>query len=198
MSNPYAPPSGDRPTGPSRPSTPTGSPPEPGPAYVGPGHGGPEHGGPAQGDPVRGPGRPRVPVPVRPAPDPEAVRGASRQIMHFGLLFLATLLVSSLTLPWQAASVLFALATIVAGIRALRSVWAAGLRGALVPMLAVGIGAALMLTLATVGMVALWPIQMEHQKCVQSALTISATEQCESAYTSRLNDLRDRLVQRAG
>lgn len=117
--------------------------------------------------------------------------------MHFGLLFLSALLVSSLTLPWQAASILFALAAVVEGIRALRSVWAAGLRGALVPMLMVGVGAALMLTMATVGMVALWPIQMEHQNCVQSALTISAKEQCEQDYSTRLDDLRKTLLQRA-
>jgi len=113
--------------------------------------------------------------------------------MNFGVLMLATLLVSSLPLPWQAAALLFAVAALVEGVRGLRSAWTSGVRGALVPMLVMGIGAASLLTVGTAGMLALWPIQMEHQTCLRDALTIASQEQCENAYQTSLDSLRSRL-----
>jgi len=121
------------------------------------------------------------------------MRRTSRHVMHFGVLMLATLLVSSLPLPWQAAALLFAIAALVEGIRGLRSAWTAGVRGALVPMLVMGIAASSLLTVGTAGMIALWPIQMERQTCLRDALTISSQEQCENAYQASLDSLRSRL-----
>ena len=113
--------------------------------------------------------------------------------MHFGVLMLATLLVSALPLPWQAAAVLFAVAALVEGVRGLRSAWRAGVRGALVPMLVMGIVASSLLTLGTAGMIALWPIQMDRQTCLRDALTIASQDQCDSAYQSSIDSLRTRL-----
>jgi hypothetical protein len=179
VTNPYAPPPGD---GSSRPEK--SAPGTPAPAVQTP---------PPPASPPRGP----IPVPPareRPAPDPEAVRRTSRLVMHFGLLMLSALLVSSLTLPWQAASLMFAVAALVQGVRALRSAWTAGLRGALLPMLMVGIGGASMLVVGTIATLALWPVQMERQTCLHGALTISAQDGCDVAYRNSLDSVRKGLL----
>lgn len=128
----------------------------------------------------------RPPAPVR--SDPQAVRRASRQVMHFGLLMLATLLVAPLGLPGQVASLLLGIAAVVVGIRALRSVWRAGVRGALVPVLAVGLGFAVVMVISFATMLALWPLQEELRRCLDGALTIAAQEQCQDDFQDRLQD----------
>lgn len=168
MSNPYAPP-------------PPGG-------YRRPDDAGPEHpGGPP------GTVRPPAPTPPRPPVDPEAARAASRQAMHFGLLMLASMVTSSLPLPWQAAALVFAVAAVVVGVRALRAVWVSGLRGGLLVIVSVLLGLAGMTTVSLATMLALWPLQMERQECLHGALTIAAEERCNDAYDdalrSRLNQM---------
>ncbi|WP_199424672.1 hypothetical protein [Actinotalea solisilvae] len=139
---------------------------------------------------VRPPAPPRPPVqPAR--SDPEAVRRASRQVMHFGLLLLGTLVVSPLGLAGQVASLALAVAAVVVGIRALLAVWRAGVRGALVPVLGVGLGFALVLVLSLATMLALWPLQAELQECLGDALTISAREQCQDDFQENLQRMLD-------
>lgn len=177
MSNPYAPPSsGGRPApAPTPPPTDglvdDGSAPDPGSM-----------------PPPRPPGAPVTPPPPRPAPDPEAVRAASRRVLHFGLLMLASLVTASLALPWQAAGLAFALAAVVMGARAMRAVWRAGLRGALVPVLAIGLAFAAMLSASLATMLVLWPVQVERQDCLRDALTISAREACEQQFQDALTE----------
>ncbi|WP_250448645.1 hypothetical protein, partial [Actinotalea sp. C106] len=143
--------------------------------------------GPGQHEPGQHTPAPRPPV------DPEAAREASRQVMHFGLMMLATILAVSLPLPWQAAALAFALGAVVLGIRALRAVWRSGLRGALVAILGFGLGLAALLTLSLVTMLALWPVQMERQSCLRDALTISATTACEDQFQQRLDETLERV-----
>ena len=188
MSNPYAPPSsGERPA-------PAGSPPERSDAAPGT-TSGPDAGPgpwPAESDYPGGPGGPGGKVPPRP-PDPVAVREASRRVLHFGLLMLTSLVTASLPFPWQAAALVFAVAALVIGVRALVAVWRAGLRGALVPVLAIGLFFAAMLSASLTMMLALWPIQVENQQCLRDALTISAREAC----AEELQDSLDEVIQRA-
>ncbi len=128
----------------------------------------------------------RPPAPVR--SDPEQVRLASRQVVHFGVLMLATLLVAPLGLPGQVASLVLGLASLVVGVRALRAVWRAGVRGALVPVLAVGLGFALVMVVSFATMLALWPLQEELRRCLDGALTISAQEQCQDDFQRGLQE----------
>ena len=189
MSNPYAPPpggSGSRAPDPG-PAAPAGAPGRPADA---PGNPADAPGGTRPAP--RHPGRPDS-RPQRPA-DPEVVRAASRQTLHFGLLILATLLTASLTLPWQAAALAFAIAAIVVGVRAIRTVWRAGLRGTLVPVLAVGLALAALMSLSLVTMLVLWPLQVERQDCLRDALTISAREGCETAFQDALTERLERAA----
>ncbi|WP_024287077.1 hypothetical protein [Cellulomonas sp. KRMCY2] len=205
MSNPYAPPpggSGARSPDPG-PGGPAGSPDTPAdgarPDVRHPGGGtGPDarHPGGEQRPDVRQPGGPDS-APQRPA-DPEAVRAASRQVMHFGLLILATLLTASLTLPWQAAALAFAIGAIVVGIRAIRTVWRAGMRGTLVPVLAVGLALAALMSLSLVTMLALWPLQVDRQDCLRGALTISVREGCETAFQDALTARLEQALGQGG
>lgn len=176
MSNPYAPPpGGSGARTPGAAGRPDGRPDGP------------------QGPPGHDPG----PAP-RPPADPEVIRAASRQVMHFGLLILATLLTASLALPWQAAALAFAIAAVVVGIRALRAVWRAGLRGTLVPVLAVGLALAALMSLSLLTMLALWPIQVERQDCLRDALTIAARETCETQFQEALAERLERAAVRVG
>lgn len=198
MSNPYAPPPPGRavgtqerpgPGGDARTDPPSGGPGPQQPAPPAPQGGSTPQGGSA---PQGGPGGHGPAQPPRPPVDPEAARAASRRVLHFGLLMLATLLTSTLPLPWQVATLGFAVLALVVGVRALVQVWRSGLRGALVSVLAVGLAFAAMLAASTAGLIALWPVQMERQECLQGALTISATERCESDYRDALDDLLER------
>lgn len=178
MSNPYAPP-GSRPRadggreGGAPGDTPGGPPPA---------------GGPTPEGPRRPPSAPRTEP--RPA-DPETLATVGRHVRLFALLMGATLITSALPLPWQASALVFALGSLVAGARALRTVWLAGLRGALPLALGVGLGFAAVMTLSLVAMLTLWPVQAERQACLRSALTISAQEACEERFEQ---ELTDRLV----
>jgi hypothetical protein len=116
--------------------------------------------------------------------------------MLFGLLLLATMATAALPLPLQAASLVFVVAALVVGIRALGSVWRAGVRGALVPMLAIGLAFTALLSVATAGLLALWPMQLDRQHCLQDALTISANAKCQTDYEHTLLDYRHSLEDR--
>ncbi|MBX9243917.1 hypothetical protein ICW40_03735 [Actinotalea ferrariae] len=130
--------------------------------------------------------------PAPPAPptrsDPEAVRRAHRQVMHFGLLVLATIVVAPLALPGQVASLLLAVAAVVVGIRALLAVVRAGMRGVLVPLLGLGLGFALIMVLSLATMLALWPLQEELRQCLGDALTIAAQDQCQVEFQRSLEE----------
>lgn len=182
MSNPYAPP-GSRPRADGRRKGPPGDTPTAPPTT----------GRPAPEDRPPGPpttGRPAPGTPPRPA-DPETLAAVGRHVRLFALLMGATLVTSALPLPWQASAVVFAVGSLVAGARALRTVWLAGLRGALPLALGVGLGFGAVMTASLVAMLALWPVQAERQECLRSALTISAQEACEERFEQ---ELTDRLV----
>ncbi|NUU18205.1 hypothetical protein HP550_13190 [Cellulomonas humilata] len=173
MSNPYAPPE-------DRPRTPDGDradapAPQDGPSWP-----------PPMPMPV-----PRTPVALEPEPqppDPVLTARAAGLTRLFGVLVLASVLVATLPLPWQAPALLFALPALVVGVRALGVAARARTRG-LVPLLAAGVVVALLWTTALGVMAYTWPALLAQQKCLEGALTISATSTCESQYQKELSTL---------
>jgi hypothetical protein len=143
---------------------------------------------------------------LRPSPDRRASPSPvdleqfpeiGRRMSRFLVLVLATLVTSSLPLPWQAGSLAFAIVTIVEGIRTLRAVWRTGLRERLAPLLIFGLALTALMTLSMGVTFAFWPIQLAHQECVSRAVTISSQEQCDvdfqDALNARLTEFRNRL-----
>ncbi len=193
MGNPYAPPrpGAQKPTDEARQPTPPPVPGAPG-APQGPHQGsqGPQPGPPpGHGQPGRpaglggpsGPGGLGKPDPLAQV-DPEKLRATTRQVLHFGLLMLVTLVTSSLAFPWRVASLFFAVVTIVFGVRALRAVWRARLGGALLPAVAVGLGLTVTMSLSMIGGLAMWDIEMDNQACLDGAITVAAQEECAVRY----------------
>lgn len=185
MGNPYAPPRpGSKPTDEARkPAPPPVRGPRPpgvdeAPGQVRPGPGG---GWPAPGEP---------PAPV----DPDTLRATTRRVLHFGLLMLVTLVTSSLAFPWRMSSLFFAVVTVVFGVRALRAVWRARLGGALLPAVAVGLGLTATMSLSMLGGLAMWDVELDNQRCLDGALTVSAQQECAVQYEqAREQWTQDRL-----
>ncbi|WP_066464375.1 hypothetical protein [Sanguibacter suarezii] len=182
MGNPYAP-------------KPPGTPP-PDPRRFQPPAPAPEDGAhlPLAGDQATSPapqGTPRTP---RPPVDPDAARLATRSVMHFGLLMLATLLTSTIALPWRLVSVAIGLLALVVGIRALRRIWRAGLRGFLVVAMSAGVIMTFALALTTLAVIPVWQIEMDRQSCLNQAITLSATSTCESDYQRAITEYQKSLT----
>lgn len=211
MGNPYAPPRpGDqKPTDEARQPTPPAAP-TPGPeAPAGPAPTGRDSSGldssghDSSGQAPSGPapwlprdGRPAGPGEPPPPIDPDTLRATTRQVLHFGLLMLVTLVSSSLAFPWRVASLIFAVVTIVFGVRALRAVWRARLGGALLPAVAVGLGLTMTMSLSMLGGLAMWDVELDHQQCLDGAITVSAQQECAISYEqAREQWTKDRLGQ---
>jgi hypothetical protein len=116
------------------------------------------------------------------------VRATSRRILHFGVLLLAAVLTSTLPLPWQVASLLFVAAALVVGIRALVRAWRGGVRGAVLPMLGLGLASAGLVAVTVLSLLAVWPQQLQRQECLADAVTIAATERCEAQFRRSLEE----------
>lgn len=189
MGNPYAPPRpGQKPTDEARKPTPppVQGPPAPPVLHGKPGPGGPVR--PAGGPPA--PGEPPTPV------DPDTLRATTRQVLHFGLLMLVTLVTSSLAFPWRVSSLFFAAVTIVFGVRAMRAVWRARLGGALLPAVAVGLGLTATMSLSMLGGLAMWDVELDNQQCLDGAITVAAQQECAVQYEqAREQWTKDRLGQ---
>ncbi|WP_225753108.1 hypothetical protein [Actinotalea sp. Marseille-Q4924] len=178
MTNPYAPPpddhrrdaDGDAPT-----DAPTGAP-------------GPQ---PGRDLPAERYGRrPAAPQSPRRPEDPAAFEALRSRLGLFLLLLVASLLVLTLPLPFQAASIVFSAWAVVVGARAVAAAWRAGIRRAAVPLAAALVGIAMWMTLSAALQLALWPVLQDRQDCLREALTTSARESCEDRYQ---RDIEDRL-----
>jgi hypothetical protein len=172
LGNPYAPP---RPDAPPRPG-----PGDPPPSAPGSGPPRPDRETPPP-LPPQGPTPPPRPTPEPEPVDPETARLATRRVLHFGLLLLLVIVLSALPFPWQMASLAVAVAAVVGGVRALVAAWRARVRGALVPALAIGVGLAVLLTFQLLAVLVTWDVAMEHQRCLDGAITVAAEERCETA-----------------
>ena len=134
------------------------------------------------------PGPVRTAPPAPRPPDPDDVREASRRVLHFALLMLVALLTASRPLPWQAASLVFVVAAVVVGIRALVLVRRSRIKGAIVPVLAVGLVFAAAMATSLTLLLAMWPLQREREQCLRDALTISSREACEQTFNERVEE----------
>ncbi len=201
VTNPYAPPS-ERPL-PEPDDAPQAAGPEPAPRTsrdpdVEP-HRTPPLGVPMPTAPqVHAPGgRPTAPVALRDV-DPDLVRRIGAAVRHFGVFLLAAVLVGTFPLPWRVAAVVFVAGAFVVGIRALILVLRAGMRGSLVPLLAVGLAFTAMLAVGTVGSVLFWSAETARQECLSGALTVSARSQCEQQYRDDLSQWQQDVRRDAG
>jgi hypothetical protein len=136
--------------------------------------------GPPPGAP---PGRP-----PRPGPTSEVARTTARRALHFFALLLAGVLTTSLPLPWQLGSLVFVLAAVVVGVRALVLGWRSGVRGGVLVALGTGIAMALVTGLLMATLLAVWPEQLARQACLARAVTISATQECEAQFQRSLDE----------
>ena len=137
--------------------------------------------------------RPQAPADPEPSPpDPEAAAHATRLTRLFGVLVLGSVLVATLPLPWQAAGLLFAVAALAVGVRGLIIAGRARTRSwcRCSPS---GSSSRCSWTLILGVQLALWPVQQDKQECLEGALTISATNACETQYEKDLDDLRTSL-----
>ena len=172
MSNPYAPPE-------NRPAAPDDAPVQDAPVW------------PPAGPP------PQAPVAPDPLPaDPEGTARATSLTRLFAVLVLASVLVATLPLPWQAAALPFALAAMVVGVRAMVVALRARARG-LAPVLGVGLGIALLWTFSVSVQLAQWEPQQDKQECLERALTIGARSACETQFQQDLKDLYTSLQERS-
>lgn len=138
---------------------------------------------------IPGPPTPqRTPRPPREV-DPELAQLGRRRLLHFASLMLLGLLSSNLPLPWQIIATVSFLAAIIAGVRALIALWKAHVRGAVLPMLVMGLSMSGILLASSVTLLALWPVQMERQDCLHRAITVAAQEQCETAFEDDLKKM---------
>jgi len=187
VSNPYAPPE-DRPRTPDAPSgVPPAGPPTPPPAHLYPQDA--RLGG--------GPGAPHEgPSEVAPTDAKAATRsiGLARTT---GLLVLASVLVLSFPVPWQAASLGFGLAAAVTAIRGLGVALRGRVRGGVPAVLGVLLLVSGMLSLVSASMLVLWGPQRDHQACLAAALTVTAKSQCEAQYRQDIEDWRVSLEERS-
>jgi len=138
---------------------------------------------------IPGPPTPqRTPRPPREV-DPEKAQLGRRRLLHFASLMLLGLLSSNLPLPWQIIATVAFLAALIVGIRALITLWKAHVRGAVLPMITMGLVISGILLASSVTLLALWPMQMERQNCLHRAITVSAQEQCETAFEDGLKKM---------
>ncbi|MBO9554261.1 hypothetical protein [Cellulomonas sp.] len=192
MSNPYAPPE-DRPRTPDAPSdAPSGVPP------AGPPTPPPAHRYPHDARPGGGPGAPRDDRPTEVAPtDAKAATRSISLARTTGLLVLASVLVLSFPVPWQAASLGFGLAAAVTAIRGLAVALRGRVRGGVPAVLGVLLLVSGMLSLVSASMLVLWGPQRDHQACLAGALTVTAKSQCEAQYRQDIEDWRVSLEERS-
>ena len=143
---------------------------------------------PAPGRPPHGPlGQPPARPPV-PPPSEEALELAARRMRTLVAFGLATLVTLLLPLPWQLGSGAFAVAAVVAGVRAVSAATRARRSSAVI---ASAVGTTMISALVTLWFVAalvLWPIPLELQQCQSQALTISAQHACQVQYQQAVTD----------
>lgn len=126
--------------------------------------------------------------------DPEKMAAVSRPVLHFGLFMLAALIAMQLNLPWQLASLAFAGAAIYVGVRAIIRVIKARAGGTIVVLLAFGLTLTGLLVITSISNLALWNEEMERQRCLSSAVTVSAEDRCEQEYQRAVEERLGNLL----
>lgn len=136
----------------------------------------------------------RTPLKAPRAVDLPGARAGSRRVVHLGLLMFGTLVCSSLPLPWQLAGLAFAVAAIVVGVIALRTLARARVRGILPAVVVLALVFSGLSVLSYGATILFWSVSMQRQDCLQGAITVSAQAGCESDYRDALQAKLDQLT----
>ena len=131
--------------------------------------------------------RPRPPFPPatrKPEPTPAQSKEARSYLWVFIALLLGMLISSELALPWKLLPLALGIAALVVGIMTLVKVVRYGLHRSLRVIISMGLAATAFMTIGLAAMVALWPFTAKYETCMQSALTVQATETCTKDYLS--------------
>lgn len=128
-------------------------------------------------------------------PTDEELKSAKTIIRLFVYSIILALLASYLELPWKVAAPVLGIAALVLGIVGLVKAVRCGFPRLLRVGLAMGLGAALVLTVSTGALVALWPVTAEYETCTSQALTVRAENQCEQTYQDKLQELSEPLTE---
>ena len=154
------------------------------------------------------PPQPRPRTPGTPPPGPGAGReadgarvGALRWVRRFGLLLLVAMGLGLVALPWPwpLLSGVLCLAALVLGIVALVKVRRSKVRGAMTPVLVVGLVLAAVMGTTSLSQVVFWREYGAYSQCIGSAITEQARDACGARLDQSLDDrLRqmEQLVER--
>lgn len=129
--------------------------------------------------------RPRPPFPPatrKPEPTEAQSKEARSYMWVFIALLLGLLLSSDLMLPWKLLPLMLGIAAVVVGIITLVKVIRFGLGAFMRIVVSMGLAATAFMTLGLAAQVALWPLTAKYETCMQSALTVQATEACTEDY----------------
>lgn len=146
----------------------------------------------------KAPPEPRKQVTDKNTPEDPATVRASRRVLRFGGLLLLTLFVQTLDLPWRLLTVLIGGAAAVYGFMALVTAWKAGMRGLTIPAVVIGIVMSSVMALSTLLLLFIWQIEIDHQDCVNGAITVSARDTCDTTYQQDFDEWRKNMESRAG
>ncbi|MCC9205287.1 hypothetical protein [Arthrobacter sp. zg-Y769] len=118
----------------------------------------------------------------RPAPTDGQKRNAIQYVRVFWLLMIASMLSSSMVLPWKLIPLALGIGALVVGIIALVKL-AKRRMGPLLPVLvSLGLVVTALTTVGLAGMAVLWDETMTYESCMRSALTLDGVEACEAEY----------------
>lgn len=113
---------------------------------------------------------------------------AGRSVLKFAAALLVALLAMQWPLPWQVAAPVAGAAAVYLGIRAMIAYRRFGVSVFTWVFLVIGVGMSVLLTLASLSLLALWDVQSEHQQCMDRALTVQAEQACTDTYEQALQD----------
>lgn len=127
--------------------------------------------------------RPPFPPATRKPEPTDAQTKEARSFLWVFIALLAGMLISSeLALPWKLLPLALGVAALVVGIMAMVKIIRFGMHRMLRVIVSMGLAATAFMTLGLAAMVALWPLTAKYETCMQSALTVQATENCVQDY----------------
>ncbi|MCC3282236.1 MULTISPECIES: hypothetical protein [Arthrobacter] len=127
---------------------------------------------------------PFPPATRKPEPTEAQSKEARSYLWVFIALLTGMLLSSELALPWKLLPLALGIAAMVVGIMTMVKIVRYGMHRMLRVIVSMGLAATAFMTLGLAAMVALWPMTARYEACMQSALTVQATESCIKDYTS--------------
>ncbi|MBG6180395.1 hypothetical protein [Arthrobacter sp. CAN_A1] len=124
--------------------------------------------------------RPAKPAPPTPGSPEEQELARTRSYFRWFLLaMLGAVLTGTLPLPWKVLGLVFGLAALVLGIFALVRAVRDKLPGLLRITTVIGLVATAFLVIGTGAQVALWPVTVDYEECMSTALTNAAQSACQ-------------------